>query len=149
VRARSIAVGDRPELLAPFAARFGHATGDGQELLTDIARADNRSLAELLRIAIGNQARSATVAEALQHARATDAIAKMVQSPAIAKLQRRGSAWPSGTFDVPDRWLWEPGDAAEARRSLLREGPRSIKLSKCEAFHRPTLRRKRRGSVGT
>lgn len=39
-----------------------------------------------------------------------------------SEFERRGLALPE-SFDVPDRSLWEPGYAAEARRSLL-ETPR-------------------------
>jgi len=38
-----------------------------------------------------------------------------------SEFRRRGLTLPS-SFDVPDRSLWEPGYAAEARRSLLTVG---------------------------
>ena len=38
-----------------------------------------------------------------------------------SEFRRRGLTLPS-SFDVPDRSLWEPGYAAEARRSLLAVG---------------------------
>jgi hypothetical protein len=44
--------------------------------------------------------------------------AKGQQAALISEFQRRGLLLP-GTFDVPDRRLWEPGYAAEAKRSLL------------------------------
>jgi hypothetical protein len=38
-----------------------------------------------------------------------------------SEFKRRGLSLPT-SFDVPDRQLWEPGYAAEARRSLLAVG---------------------------
>jgi hypothetical protein len=110
VRARAVIVGDMPERLAPFAARFGRDAGDGQGLLdqlldlggvldqvvadqlTDIARADNKSLAELLRIAVGNQAltnvpdllNTSALANAIAGGIGTDAFANLALSPAFA-----------------------------------------------------------------
>jgi hypothetical protein len=39
----------------------------------------------------------------------------------VSEFDRRQLNLPA-SFDVPDRRLWEPGYAAEARRSLLPEG---------------------------
>lgn len=134
VRARSIVVGDLPQRLAPFAHRFGREAGDGQGLLdqlldlggaldqvvadqlTDIARADNKSLAELLSTAVGNQdlaglptfpdtaafanvfttgiggealanlARSPALAAAAQSAANSPALAQIAQSPALTEI---------------------------------------------------------------
>lgn len=119
VRARAIVVGDLPERLAPFAARFGHDAGDGQGLvdelldlggaldlvvadqLADIARADNKSLAELVSAAVGNQAlagiptfmNTATFADAFTTSAASEALANLARSPAlVAALQQSAGA---------------------------------------------------------
>lgn len=63
-----------------------------------------------------------------------------------SELQRRGIAWPSGTFDVPDRRLWDPGYAAEARRSLLQDaGTLDEALDVVRPFIDPLLDRNAEG----
>lgn len=52
-----------------------------------------------------------------------------------SEAQRRTVALPS-RFDVPDRGLWEPGYAAEARRSLLRD---AVTLDDALTVVRPCL----------
>jgi hypothetical protein len=110
VRARAIVVADLPERLAPFAARFGHDAGDGQGLvdelldlggvldlvvadqLSDIARADNKSLAELVSTAVGSQAlaaiptfmNTAAFTNAFTSGSANEALANLARSPALA-----------------------------------------------------------------
>jgi len=65
--------------------------------------------------------------------------ASVVAAPQMAALKseatRRGITLPN-RFDVPDRALWEPGYAAEARRSLL---PVAHTLDEALAVIRPFL----------
>lgn len=121
VRARSIVLGDLPQRLAPFAHRFGRDAGDGQGLLdqllelggaldqvvadqlTDIARADNRSLAELLSTAVGNQALAglptfldtAAFASVFTTGIGGDALANLARSPALAAAAQSAANSPA------------------------------------------------------
>jgi hypothetical protein len=54
-----------------------------------------------------------------------------------SEFRRRGHTLPS-SFDVPDRSLWEPGYAAQARRSLLTVKPGRT-LDEALAIVRPFL----------
>ncbi len=47
--------------------------------------------------------------------------ADALRTAVVSEFKRRGLTMPAH-FDVPDRGLWEPGYAAEARRSLLETG---------------------------